>query len=54
MKNLCMQLLTLVRATPGSRKYILPALGIGLAGSLIGIYFATAGDASITAYVLTR
>lgn len=49
-----MRLLTLVRATPWSRKYILASLGIGLGGSLIAIYLASAADASFTAYVLTR
>ena len=54
MKNLCAQLITLLSAMPRLRKYILAALGIGLTGSLIGIFVASSGDASFAAHVLTR
>lgn len=54
MKKLCLQLLAAVRAMPRVHKFILAVLGIGLTGSLIGIFAAAAGHASFAAYVLTR
>ena len=54
MKKLCLQLLTVVRAMPRLHKFVVAALGIGLAGGLIGIVAASAGHASFAAYVLTR
>ena len=54
MKKLCLQLLTVLRAMPRVHKFILAALGIGLTGSLIGIFAASAGHASFAASVLTR
>jgi hypothetical protein len=54
MKKLCAQLLIAVRAMPRLHKFILAALGIGLTGSLIGIFVAASGQASFAAYVLTR
>jgi hypothetical protein len=53
MKKLCAQLLTVVGAMPRMRKYLLAVLGIGLAGSLIGIVVAAAAHASFAGYVLT-
>lgn len=54
MKKLLLQLLTVVRAMPRVHKLILAALGLGLTGSLIGIFVASAGHASFAADVLTR
>ena len=51
MKKLCAQLLTAVGAMPRMRKYILAVLGIGVTGSLVGIFVASAGH---TSFVLTR
>lgn len=54
VKKLCMQLLIAVRAMPRLHKLIVAALGVGLAGSLIGIFVAASGQASFAAYVLTH
>jgi hypothetical protein len=54
VKKLCLQLLVAVRAMPRLHKFIVAALGGGVAGSLIGIFVAASGQASFAASVLTH
>ncbi|HEX9173308.1 MAG TPA: hypothetical protein VF861_11650 [Telluria sp.] len=54
MKKLCLQLLVAARAMPGLHKFIVAALGVGVAGTLVGILVFSSGQASFAAHVLTH